>query len=479
MHIRILICILTICFSSTFLPLAHATTKTKSHASDGIYASAKILASAQTNWSNMTITETGGPSSTNINDNWTNVTLGLGVALGYDFYKHYDVPVRLDLEYTMRNKWRGNSDINFMAQNFEYQSSMNLQTLMLSGYYDFYNNSRFTPYIMAGIGVAFLDAQIGIRGDQNNSITHYASLLSPAWQIGAGVGIELTPNVTLDLGYKFLSFANFNYEIENFFEIGKSETDSSFVNIGNAHEIVLGIRYTFGGENSGEDSEKTTSLGKPSSGVYVGAKILGANQTNWSDMEFNDTATGKTIPFSDSWSQVVFGAAINLGYDLYPRYDVPVRLDIEYAMRKQWQGNANVEVNYASVSTVEIVNKLNVNTLMLNAFYDFHNSSRFTPYVMAGAGLAFINSNIEVKEGTQGLSSTENFTQFAWQVGAGVGIEITPRVTLDIGYKYLNFGAFDYAVENFVTAMGPSYRNTDLSNVGSAHEIAVGLRYTF
>lgn len=72
-------------------------------------------------------------------------------------------------------------------------------------------------------------------------------------------------------------------------------------------------------------------------------------------------------------------------------------------------------------------------TFMANGYYDFDLSSAgLSPYVMAGLGLA----DASISDGNWGPSSTS--TQFAWQIGAGVGIKTAPNTTVDIGYRYLS-----------------------------------------
>lgn len=48
----------------------------------------------------------------------------------------------------------------------------------------------------------------------------------------------------------------------------------------------------------------------------------------------------------------------------------------------------------------------NIQTLMLNAYWEFHNSTKFTPYIGAGIGLAFLQTDGSVTPTmTRGQSS--------------------------------------------------------------------------
>lgn len=69
----------------------------------------------------------------------------------------------------------------------------------------------------------------------------------------------------------------------------------------------------------------------------------------------------------------------------------------------------------------------NVNALMTNAYYDFHNSSKFIPYLGLGAGMT---------------TSPFNFDKinFAYQENLGVDYQLKPNLTLGVNYRYINFG---------------------------------------
>jgi opacity protein-like surface antigen len=57
----------------------------------------------------------------------------------------------------------------------------------------------------------------------------------------------------------------------------------------------------------------------------------------------------------------------------------------------------------------------------------------------------------------------------AYDLMAGIGIQITPSATLDIGYRYLNSGAYSYLV-NPQTGQTIKEKNT-------SQQVRVGIRY--
>ena len=58
---------------------------------------------------------------------------------------------------------------------------------------------------------------------------------------------------------------------------------------------------------------------------------------------------------------------------------------------------------------------------------------------------------------------------------AGVGIQLTERTTLDIGYRYLDMGKAKSGIIDSAGFANPKVRIDDLA----AHEFKVGLRFAF
>jgi len=99
-------------------------------------------------------------------------------------------------------------------------------TFLANGYYDFNNDSKFTPYLTAGIGMA------NVEIDPEDDTVF-------AYQIGAGVGIAMSETVTLDCKYRYLGAAD--YEIGDTVQGVAVKVDSSIA----SHNFTVGIRFTF------------------------------------------------------------------------------------------------------------------------------------------------------------------------------------------------------------------------------------------
>ena len=98
---------------------------------------------------------------------------------------------------------------------------MSFLTVMGNGYYDFKAVSNISPYLMAGVG--WVDV---------HTSNYFMNQTAFAWQAGAGIGIKVAREMTVDLGYRHL----------------KPEGLHSVMNdklTWAGHNILAGMRYAF------------------------------------------------------------------------------------------------------------------------------------------------------------------------------------------------------------------------------------------
>ena len=190
-------------------------------------------------------------------------------------------------------------------------------------------------------------------------------------------------------------------------------------------------------------------------GMYLAPKFL---------MTIQETGTIERSGMGgvDEYSQFTLGGALAAGYDFWPQYLVPLRVELEYALRgnseKSWGSN------WGSVDCT-----WNSSTLFANLYYDFRNSTAFTPYVGAGLGMAFNYANYTFSSPGYHGNFDEHSTNFAWNVGAGVAYDITDSLAVDLGYRYVNLGYYEVDLPD----------GAKLKNQPCNHEFMLGLRYTF
>ncbi len=101
----------------------------------------------------------------------------------------------------------------------------------------------------------------------------------------------------------------------------------------------------------------------------------------------------------------------------------------------------------------------------VNGYYDIFTWGRVTPYVGGGVGFAHHDiDNVNLPAGISGGSNTD----FAWNLQAGVAVDITYNLALDVGYRYADFGRAE-------TGGTPGMFVDDITS----HDIRIGLRYSF
>ena len=195
-------------------------------------------------------------------------------------------------------------------------------------------------------------------------------------------------------------------------------------------------------------------------GVYFAPKFL---------MSIQDTGN-ISRPYSDmtdeSYRQFPLGGALAIGYDFYPQQQIPLRAEIEFALRgnseKSWD---SIDPDGDFLSTKGL---WNTSTLFLNLYYDIQTGTPFVPYIGAGAGLAFNYVEYTVHGGGDGVSVSDNFTNFAWNVGAGVAYNFNENFAVDLGYRFMMMGY------NEISKGGDTISNQPYNN-----EFMLGLRFTF
>ncbi|MEG2172318.1 MAG: acyloxyacyl hydrolase [Desulfovibrionaceae bacterium] len=196
-------------------------------------------------------------------------------------------------------------------------------------------------------------------------------------------------------------------------------------------------------------------------GVYGGIKFIDSIQSTG-----NTSVSSDTDNITDQYSQNSVGGGLFAGYDFYPKFQVPLRAELEYAIRSNTQTTWSQNYNFSDGShSAELKGEWNLQTLFFNAYYDFHNSTDFTPYIGAGAGLGFIsNKYTEYRDGNEVDSRNKMNTVFAWNVGVGASYAFNENISADLGYRFVGLG------ENKVDG---------LKTNPYANELSLGVRFTF
>ena len=123
---------------------------------------------------------------------------------------------------------------------------------MLNGYLDLNGFAPtmfgpFQPYIDAGIGFAHNDlhkAMVSLGG-ANIGLRNGATRTELAWGAGAGVAYSITPNLALDLAYKYLDLGEIHTGTRGTVLGVAGPVTATKADL-QAHTVTLGVRWTFG-----------------------------------------------------------------------------------------------------------------------------------------------------------------------------------------------------------------------------------------
>ncbi|MDR1685735.1 MAG: outer membrane beta-barrel protein [Desulfovibrio sp.] len=207
-------------------------------------------------------------------------------------------------------------------------------------------------------------------------------------------------------------------------------------------------------------------------GIYVAPKfVYGLTHISGSKVADTDgSGSWSTGTHNDS----AFGGSIAVGYDFEKQFAVPVRAEVEYAGFSQVEAKRHInDPSNGPVGTIK--QTYNIHTVFANAYFDIDTSTLVTPYVGAGLGTAFITSNAKYKEDASGeveRSGAKTKTNFAWNVGTGVGFDFTDNITLDVGYRFVGLGSAKTKTQHD----DDWYGKTDALY---QHQFSTGVRFTF
>ncbi|WP_192496500.1 outer membrane protein [Chlorobium phaeovibrioides] len=116
-----------------------------------------------------------------------------------------------------------------------FEVSTAIRSYMVNGYADFDMNNGITPFVMGGVGLANVDLKMtGTYDDSSVSLSFSQDVF--AWQVGAGVGVKATDNITVDLSYRY--FATSDVKVAS-----DDDGDAKFT-VGTS-KVLLGMRYSF------------------------------------------------------------------------------------------------------------------------------------------------------------------------------------------------------------------------------------------
>lgn len=155
--------------------------------------------------------------------------------------------------------------------------------------------------------------------------------------------------------------------------------------------------------------------------------------------------------------------SVVLGWELTPGSNLGEgRVELEYSHRSNRFDTAEF-----TDGEVPAGGDLTADSLLINTFGVYRSKSQWTPYLGIGLGAARITAKDLTVTG-QPLAN-DDAVVFAYQIGGGVDLQLSPAWTLDFGYRL-----FSTTKAKLTEANGDEFETGYLS-----HNLLVGLRFGF
>lgn len=155
------------------------------------------------------------------------------------------------------------------------------------------------------------------------------------------------------------------------------------------------------------------------------------------------------------------------------------RVEAELRFRTQEPEDAYINgINSRTSETFNLGGETDTTTIMANLIYEFDTTSKFSPYVKGGIGIAFSDTSADLdiqptftNYGIDRWQFPDNDeTNFAWAIGFGCDYSLTEKVRLGLEYQYIDMGDGSTGVD----------MNGDLVDYElNSHEITLGITYLF
>lgn len=222
------------------------------------------------------------------------------------------------------------------------------------------------------------------------------------------------------------------------------------------------------------------SLNASAAGLYGSIQLGYSEQASESEPYGNNIAVDADFPAEfDAGDSVVGG--VGIGY----RFNDNFRLEGRLAYRNSDFNETQFGTGERNGSEYILNGEISSTTLTVEGFYDFSNSSAFTPYIKAGIGVS--DNDYSARLGGAGVAAFDPYdgttdgyydnyaddssTEFSWNVGFGGSYDLSDKTALYVEYQYTVFGDVRTGQDSFTDG----FKIDD----AAANELMVGVRINF
>jgi opacity protein-like surface antigen len=190
---------------------------------------------------------------------------------------------------------------------------------------------------------------------------------------------------------------------------------------------------------------------------------------------YNTAASVDTVQ-KDFDSAPLFGVGIGYQYNSWLRFDATG----EYRGKADFHGLDIVQVGKGYTITDEYRASKSEWLVLANVYADLGTWYSLTPFVGVGIGTSYntISNFLDVNTVTQGVAyaSSASKWNFAWALHAGISYRVTPALSFEFAYRYVNLG--DGLSGDLVTYQGVNkvYNPMEFNTITS-HDLKFGVRW--
>lgn len=171
-------------------------------------------------------------------NNDSDLVTGPAVAIGYDWGKK-GVPIRTELEYTMRFRFDFDTRIN-TAQRQGFENQLQSHSVMVNAYYDINVGwQRWTPYVGVGAGwtrnvsdVTQTNLATSVSVNRTDTVDNFS------WSLMVGIEYDISDGWRLGLGYRYIDLGEVQ---QGPFPNGQAISADSYT----SHDVIIGATYKF------------------------------------------------------------------------------------------------------------------------------------------------------------------------------------------------------------------------------------------
>ena len=172
----------------------------------------------------------------------------------------------------------------------------------------------------------------------------------------------------------------------------------------------------------------------------------------------------------------IFGLGAGYKFNNWFRADVTG----EYRGRSNFHGLDIVYGNGGAAAFTDEYHGSKSEWLMLaNAYVDLGTWWCMTPFIGAGVGASrnTMSSFYDINTVTAGISTAPDASKwnFAWALHAGVAYKVTPNMTLELAYRYVDMG--DGVTGGFTAYNGSSTNSPITLKDITSHDVRMGVRW--